>query len=66
MRKASFLLGFVLLNYVLLAQTITGTVKDEQGKTLSGASVALKKLKDSTVAKLAVTNASGRYEFASI
>jgi hypothetical protein len=49
-----------------MAQTITGTVIDEKGKTLSGASVSLKKLKDSAVAKLAVTNSSGRYEFPSM
>ena len=59
------LLGFLLSSSLIMAQTISGTIKDEQGKTLSGASVALKKLKDSSIAKLAVTNSSGRYEFPS-
>jgi hypothetical protein len=47
------------------AQKITGLVKDEQGKGLSGASVALKKAKDSSVVKLAVSNSSGSYELPS-
>ena len=51
------------MHFSIIAQTITGTIKDEQGKALSGASVALKKLKDSSVVKLAVTNSSGKYEF---
>lgn len=67
MRKFYLLIvSFVLVGSVVTAQTITGTVKDAQGKTLSGASVALQKLKDSSIAKLAVTNSSGRYEFPSI
>jgi Outer membrane protein beta-barrel family/Carboxypeptidase regulatory-like domain/TonB-dependent Receptor Plug Domain len=67
MRKLyALVLGFVLISSGLSAQTITGTVKDEQGKNLSGASIALKKLKDSSVAKLAITNSTGKYEFAGI
>ena len=60
------ILGIILSGSILLGQTITGIIKDDQGKTLSGASVALKKLKDSSIAKLAVTNSSGRFEFPSI
>jgi hypothetical protein len=48
------------------AQNITGNVKDEQGKSLSGASVALKKVKDSATVKLGVTNNSGQYSFTGI
>jgi iron complex outermembrane recepter protein len=67
MRKLYLLFfGFLMTASGLLAQNITGTVKDEQGKTLSGASVALKKLKDSSVAKLAVTNSTGKYEFPAV
>ena len=54
------------MSCMVMSQNITGTVKDDQGKTLSGASVALKKLKDSSVIKLAVTNSAGKYEFPSI
>ena len=64
MRKVQLLfLGFMLISSALFAQSISGIIKDDQGKTLSGASVALKKLSDSSVAKLAVSNALGKYEF---
>lgn len=48
------------------AQQITGNVKDDQGKALSGATVTLKKVKDSALVKLAATNAAGQYSFTSI
>src|SRR5688572_15519637 len=60
------ILVLLLISSLSMAQTITGTVIDDKGKALAGASVALKKLKDSAVAKLAVTNSSGRYEFPSM
>lgn len=48
------------------AQKITGLVKDDQGKVLSGASLTLKKIKDSSIVKIAASNVSGHYEFAGI
>lgn len=66
MTKLFALIFTVLIANALTAQTITGLVKDEQGKTLSGASVALKRIKDSSVVKLAVSNQAGKYEFLSI
>lgn len=48
------------------AQQITGRIKDEQGKALSGATVALKKTTDSAVVKLGVTNSTGGYSFSNI
>lgn len=48
------------------AQQITGNVKDDQGKALSGATVALKKVKDSGLVKLAATDPSGQYTFTGI
>jgi hypothetical protein len=48
------------------AQQIKGTVKDDQGKSLAGATILLKKIKDSSVAKLSVTDATGNYSFESI
>src|SRR4026207_966220 len=48
------------------AQKVTGIIKDEQGKNLSSASVMLKRVKDSSVAKIAATNSAGRYEFNNI
>lgn len=67
MRKLTLLtLLLMLCAAAIQAQNITGTVKDEQGKNLSGASVALKKVKDSATVKLGVTNNSGQYSFAGI
>jgi iron complex outermembrane recepter protein len=51
---------------VTSAQQITGNVKDDQGKALSGATITLKKVKDSALVKLAATNAAGQYSFTSI
>ena len=48
------------------AQKIIGTVKDDQNKALSGASVLLKRAKDSVLVKLAVSNTTGKYEFSNI
>jgi len=48
------------------AQKITGIVKDEQDKSVSGASVSLKRAKDSSLVKLGVSNTTGNYEFVNI
>jgi hypothetical protein len=62
--KMSTLLLCLLISSLLSnAQTITGMVKDDGGNLLTGATVAIKKVKDSTLVKLGVTNASGRYQF---
>lgn len=50
----------------VLAQDISGSVADEQGKPLAGASIALKKSKDSSVVKLAASTANGAYSFREI
>jgi iron complex outermembrane recepter protein len=55
----------MMFTTALFAQ-VSGSVKDEQGKGLAGASVSLKKAADSSLVKLAVTNASGRYEFPNV
>jgi len=46
--------------------TISGSVLDADGKPLPSVSVSLLKSKDSALAKLAVTNKDGRYEFVNI
>lgn len=56
----------LLTGYTASAQKITGAVKDDQGKALFAVNVMLKKAKDSTLIKMAATNASGKYEFADI
>ncbi len=45
------------------AQKITGTIKDDQGKFLNGASLTLKAKSDSVLVKIAASNASGHYDF---
>lgn len=62
----AWVLGVCLFSTTAFSQTISGLAKDEQGKTLSGASIALKKAADSSVVKLAVSNAAGKYEFSDI
>jgi hypothetical protein len=66
MRNVIVLFMALLLTGFVHAQTISGNVKDDQGKNAAGASVALKKARDSSVVKLGITNAEGRYEFAGI
>ncbi len=50
----------------LVAQHITGISRDNQGKPLAGASVALKNNKDSSVVKLSISAPTGQYEFSTI
>jgi hypothetical protein len=58
-----FLTIWGLLSSATIAQQVTGTVKDEQGKGIEKATVSLLRSKDSSVIKLAVTAASGKYSF---
>jgi iron complex outermembrane receptor protein len=62
--KLCFILAIVvfLLPKMLSAQQISGIVKDEKGKELPGASIALKKLKDSSVVKLAISRNAGNFQ----
>jgi len=63
MRNVIVLFFCVLLAAAVQAQTISGNVKDDQGKNAIGASVALRKAIDSSVVKLSATDAKGHYEF---
>ena len=60
-------LYFIFLSVVIItqvdAQKISGTVRDDQGKSLNGASLVLKMLKDSSVVKISASNATGNYMF---
>src|SRR6201991_3666616 len=61
------LLLLIFLSYESVkAQHIVGFSKDDQGKPLPEASIALKKTKDSSVVKLNISNANGQYEFSAI
>ena len=57
MRKTALFL-LILFSYGRLrAQEISGFAKDYQGKPLAGASVSLKKSKDSSIVKLGIPDA---------
>lgn len=56
----------ILLPFAAFTQTISGTVKDDQGKSLAGASVSLKKTSDSAIVKIAVTGNAGDYRLQNI
>ncbi len=52
-----------------MAQTtakVSGSVKDEQGKSLQSATVSLLRAKDSSLAKLAVSDQEGQYELVNV
>jgi iron complex outermembrane receptor protein len=66
MRKLLLFFCISLFSMSLKAQQISGVAQDDQGKPLSGASIALKKAKDSSVVKLDVSNSTGKYTFTGI
>ncbi len=61
MRKITLLLLTSLCISALSAQKVSGHLKDEEGKAVSGATVALLNTKDSSVAKLATSKEDGKY-----
>jgi hypothetical protein len=68
MRKLITLLFIAVCSFAN-AQTsgkISGSVQDQQGKNLSGISISLLKARDSALAKLAVTDKNGQYEFVNV
>lgn len=66
MKKSLLSIFTLLLSFGLMAQKVTGVVKDESGKPFSGATVALVKAADSSTVKFSVTKADGVYSFESI
>ncbi|RYG43813.1 MAG: carboxypeptidase regulatory-like domain-containing protein, partial [Chitinophagaceae bacterium] len=67
MKIIGAIVGLMLLfPFVSLSQSISGTVKDDQGKTLPGASITLKKTSDSSIVKIAVSTNTGTYQFQTI
>ncbi len=63
----NFVAGLMILfPFAVFSQSISGTVRDEQGKSLAGASVSLKKTADSGIVKIAVTGNTGEYRFPDI
>ena len=62
MRKlVTFFLIAVILNSAVSAQTISGIVKDQDGKAVDKTTVSLLKIKDSSVVKLSVTDNQGKF-----
>src|ERR1051326_6127922 len=59
--------GLVLMSFLIavsgFAQHVSGNVKDQQGKALPGSTISLLNAKDSSVAKLAVSNNDGHFSF---
>ena len=66
MRIIPLLLLITLSYESVRAQQIAGFTRDDQGKPLVGASVILKKNKDSSVVKLSISDTKGQYEFLAI
>ncbi|MEP7373289.1 MAG: TonB-dependent receptor [Chitinophagaceae bacterium] len=64
MRKLlTFLFSAAIISSAVSAQTISGIVKDQQGKGLEKTTVSLLKAKDSSVIKLSVTDKEGKFNF---
>ncbi|RFM29847.1 TonB-dependent receptor [Deminuibacter soli] len=53
----------LLTGFCAGAQTISGSVKDAEGKTVTNATVSLLRAKDSVLVKLNVTDKDGAYKF---
>ena len=62
MRKLfTFLFAANIIGSAVSAQTISGRVKDQQGKGMDKTTISLLKAKDSSVIKLSVTDSEGRF-----
>ncbi|MGZ8557774.1 MAG: outer membrane beta-barrel protein [Chitinophagaceae bacterium] len=62
MRKLfTFLLAATIIGPAVSAQTISGIIKDQQGKGMDKTTISLLKAKDSSVVKLSVTDNEGKF-----
>lgn len=69
MRKLFILGCFMVLSLAMMAQAtpgISGSVKDDAGKALPGATISLLRSTDSALVKIAVSDQSGQYLFTGI
>ena len=66
MRKLLLGMFATAMTLVAGAQKISGTVKEDNGKTSNGATIVLLKAKDSSTVKLAATKEDGRFQFEEI
>lgn len=66
MKNATLLFLLVFCSFISHAQNIVGTVKDDKGKLLVHASVALQKQQNNSVVKISVTDNNGKFSFQNI
>lgn len=66
MKKILVLAVALSISVIAFAQNITGTVVDEAGKPLDKTSVSLLNPKDSSLIKIYVTGADGKYNFTAL
>ena len=66
MKQVITLLLFVFITSFVQAQRISGVVKDDAGKSIAAASVSLQKVKDSSIVKIVITDAEGKFTFSNI
>lgn len=64
--KYQLLFFLLLICASSFCQRVTGSAKDRQGRSLSGATIVLHQLKDSSIARMAVADAGGNYEFTTV
>lgn len=55
--------AFILMSFAVMAQNVSGIVKDVDGKAIANATVSLHNAKDTAVIKLGVTDKDGNYKF---
>jgi iron complex outermembrane recepter protein len=66
MKNFLFIIFFCTTSISMMAQKITGTVKDDTGKMLGNTTVSLLRAKDSSVVKYTATKADGLYQFEAV
>jgi iron complex outermembrane receptor protein len=66
MKQILPLILFSAISFTLSAQTIKGLIKDNDNKPLANATVSLHRMKDSSVAKFAVTDKEGKFSMGGI
>ena len=63
MKKYYLIISFCMLSFNMMAQKISGVVKDENGTAFKGITVSLIREKDSVAVKYTATKADGQYQF---
>jgi hypothetical protein len=66
MKRNLILIVFCLFSMNLVAQKISGVVKDDAGKPLNGTTVSLLRAKDSVTVKYSASKTAGLYQFVGI